>query len=163
MKGQLLALDSAAGRAVAKLTGRPPAGPLLVRGAVVLLAAAVCVLLAVALFRPAAKGPALAAAPPPQTLPVDPVPAPPPWPVAPLAEAPGPAADEGFFEITLTPGGSVSIDGQAPRQVEGTQRFTLKVGTHEVVASDSKVITAWSIAVRPGATVKKQFTFRRHK
>ncbi len=163
LKAQLLALDSLAGRTLGKLTGRPSAGPLLVRGAVVMLAVVVCVLLAVALSRPATKGSARPAVPQPQTLPVGPEPAAPPVPVAPPAAPPAAAADEGFFEITLTPGGTVSIDGQAPTQVEGTQRFTLKVGSHEVVASDSKVITAWSIAVRPGATVKKQFTFRKHK
>jgi len=89
------------------------------------------------------------------------VPAVPATPGAAPEDGPAAGADEGFLEVTLTPGGNVSIDGQAPMRVEGTQRFSLKAGSHEVVASDSKVITAWSVVVRPGATVKKQFTFRR--
>ncbi|MGO9828885.1 MAG: hypothetical protein ACLPJH_02020, partial [Myxococcaceae bacterium] len=108
-----------------------------------------------------------AARPPPvPSPPVAPAPAEAPLPLPPpVAAAPteAPAADEGFLELTLTPGGSVTIDDKEQPPVEGTQRFTLKAGRHEVTARDTKVITTWSVYVRPGATVKKHFSFPKYK
>ena len=161
--GPLGELEARAAHAVAQLTGGRPVSPLVVRGAVAGLAVAVCVLLFLSLSRSTRKAAApLAPRSGPGAGPRTPAPTPTPVRSA-LPEPPAAAADEGFLEITLTPGGTVSIDGKEATPVEGTQRFTLKVGPHEVMASDSKVITAWSVAVRPGATVKKQFTFHKHK
>lgn len=84
-------------------------------------------------------------------------------PLAPPPSEPVAAQDEGFLEVTLTPAGTLSIDGKEPTAVEGTQRFKLKAGHHELTASDSKVIVGWSVYVRPGATVSKQYAFRRRK
>jgi hypothetical protein len=148
------ALQPAVRRVLGAVSGRRPFA-FWAAGAV-LLAAALCLL--VLLKKPAATPP-----PAPEAAPAAAAPAPSPPPVPPAPEPPAAAADEGFLELTLLPGGTVSIDGKEAAVVEGMQRFTLKAGRHEVMASDSKVITAWSVNVRPGATVKKQFTFPRHR
>ncbi len=169
---RLRALEVAAGGAVAKVTGARPSRAILVVGGVALLSTLVSIVLAVVLSRPAVPSvrpvepkPAALELGNPEPLPAPeakgPVEAPPALPLPPAAQAP--AADEGYLELTLTPSGSVSIDGKEPTLVQGTQLFTLKTGRHEVTATDSKVITGWSVYLRPGVTVKKHFTFRKHK
>lgn len=84
-------------------------------------------------------------------------------PVAAAPVAPGTVQDEGVLELTLVPKGTVTIDGKEATPVQGTQRFTLKPGRHEVMASDSKTIVGWTVFVRPGLTVKKHYAFKKHK
>jgi eukaryotic-like serine/threonine-protein kinase len=161
---------------VAKLIGTKPSRPVLVVGGVALLSTLVSVVLAVLLSRPADKPHAAPSEFKPLTLDVgkaEPAAASQPSgepplarPLLPLTTAPAEsvaARDEGFLEVTLTPSGTISIDGKEAAPVEGTRRFKLKAGHHEVTASDSKVIVGWSVYVRPGATVKKQYAFRRRK
>jgi eukaryotic-like serine/threonine-protein kinase len=116
---------------------------------------------------PAASLPALApaAAPTPAVAPAPVPPAVPSLasPVAPATAEPAAGKNQGVLELTLTPKGNVTIDGKASTPVEGLQRFVLPVGRHEVTATDSKIITSWTVVVRPGLTVKKRFVFRRHK
>src|SRR5208283_5451602 len=50
-----------------------------------------------------------------------------------------------------------------PTPIEGTHSFVVHKGGHEVTVTNSKVIASWSVYVRPGATVKKQYTFRGKK
>ncbi len=157
-RGLLWALESKGRQAAARLTGRAPSRAVL--GAVAATPLLLLVLFILLFARPAARPP------PVPSPPVAPAPAEAPLPLPPpVAAAPteAPAADEGFLELTLTPGGSVTIDDKEQPPVEGTQRFTLKAGRHEVTASDTKVITTWSVYVRPGATVKKHFSFPKYK
>lgn len=172
--GRLRGLEAVARAGVAKLTGTSPSRPVLVVGAVTLLSTLLSIGLAVLLSRPAEKPTAVEKKGPPLALSLEkvqtePSPRPPEpvasalVPVAPVPAEPAPARDDGFLEVTLTPGGTVAIDGQTPTPVEGTQRFTLRAGKHEVMVSDAKVIVGWSVYVRPGATVKKQYAFRRRK
>ncbi|MGO9066031.1 MAG: serine/threonine protein kinase [Myxococcaceae bacterium] len=158
-KRLLSGLETKAHRVAARLTGRAPSRAVLL--AVAATPLALLVLFILVFSRPAVKATAVASAAAPSA-PVEAALPPPPPSVAAPAEAPA-AADEGFLELTLTPGGNVTIDGKEQPKVEGTQRFTLKAGHHEVMASDTKVITEWSVYVRPGATVKKHFSFPKHK
>jgi eukaryotic-like serine/threonine-protein kinase len=102
----------------------------------------------------------------PVAMPLPPPPAESARPVVPGAGAsaePGTLRDEGFLEVTLARKGTVSIDGKASTVVEGTQRFALPPGRHEVMVSDSRVIVGDTVYVRSGATVKKHYAFKRHK
>ena len=129
---------------------------------------------AVAVQRPETKtpvpAPVAAPAPPPAAVaavvpqqPAEPAPAPS-TAQPPVAAAPVAGKNEGFLELTLTPKGSVTIDNRPSTTVEGTQLFPLSAGRHEVSATDFKTgITAWTVYVRPGQTVKKRFVFKRHK
>ncbi len=169
------ATEAAVRTAVAKLIASSRSRPALVVGAIALVATLVCIVLVVVLARPAGKP-----IPPPnepRPLALDlgtPVPTPVPPPAEPAPGRPAVSAaatsaepatlrEEGFLEVTLLPSGTVSIDGKASTPVQGTQRFTLSPGRHEVMATDSKVIVGWSVYVRAGATVKKQFAFRARK
>jgi hypothetical protein len=156
-------------------------------GAVALLSTLVSVVLAVVLSRPAEK-PVTRAAPTPEpalSLAPAPEPAKVPEPARPSTPTPGPdlarpllplpapapvvaeppagsavGADEGMVEVTLTPAGTVTIDGKNPTPIEGTHTFVVRKGMHEVTVTNSKVIVSWSVYVRPGGTVKKQYAFR---
>jgi serine/threonine-protein kinase len=181
LPGRLAALEDAARAAVKKVTGANPSRAVLGVGAAALLSTLVSVVLAVVLSRPAEKPvpkpsaapePALSLARAPEPVkppepapgpdlarPLMPLPAP-----APVAAAPpaGPTvgADEGLVEVTLTPAGTVTIDGKNPTPIEGTHTFVVRKGMHEVTVTNSKLIVSWSVYVRPGATVKKQYAFR---
>lgn len=158
--------------AVTRLTGATPSRPALVVGAVAALSTLVAIVLAVLLAKPSpqpraaasdsrATAPALAA---PETVKLpEPVLERPLLPATPAPVEPAARADEGFLEVTLTPGGTVSIDGKEPTPVQGMQRFTLRAGHHEVTATDSRIAVGWSVYIRPGATVKKQQTFSRRR
>jgi serine/threonine protein kinase len=171
---RLKAMEIAARSTAAKLIGTTPSRPALAVGAVALLSTLVSIVLAIVLSRPAEKPRAPPSEPKPLALDLGkPLALPPPPPAEPelvrplLPLAPPPAEparrDEGFLEVTLTPGGTIAIDGKAPTPVQGTQRFTLRAGHHEVMATDSRVIVGWSVYLRAGATVKKQYAFRNRK
>jgi serine/threonine protein kinase len=171
---RLHALEGAVRARVARLTGTSPSRPVLAVGAVALLSTLVAIVLAIVLSRPAAPPPPRvtpsADAVPPKA--AEPALARPLLPLAPAARetAPAPVAaapaepvlkqGEGILEVTLTPGGTVTIDGKDATPIEGTQQFPLRAGMHEVTVTNSRVIVSWSVYVRAGATVKKQYTFR---
>ena len=173
---RLKVLEGRVADGVEKLIKTRPSRPVLVVGGVAFLSTLLSVVLAVVLSRPVLKPHAAPSEFKPLKLEVEtaeaaPVQkatgeAPPTRPLLPLAPSPAEpvaAADEGFLEVTLTPAGTISIDGKGATPVEGTQRFKLNAGHHEVTASDSKVVVGWSVYVRPGATVRKQYVFRRRK
>jgi hypothetical protein len=185
MGGRRLALDLVArlkvlevrvADGVEKLIKTRPSRPVLAVGGVAFLSTLLSIVLAIVLSRPVLKPHAApsefkplkleveTAEPAPVQKPTDEPPLTrPPLPLAPSPPEPVLARDEGFLEVTLTPAGTISIDGKEATAVEGTQRFKVNAGHHEVTASDSKVVVGWSVYVRPGATVRKQYAFRRRK
>lgn len=183
LRARLAALEEAARAAVKRLTGTSPSRAVLLVGAVAVLSTLLSVVLAVALSRPADKPTAVSNSPntslqltkapePPQTAGTATEPtlaqplvgiAVPPRLEGTTPPAPQGGPDEGIVEVTLTPGGTVTIDGKEPTPIEGTHSFVVHKGEHEVTVTNSKVIASWSVYVRPGATVKKQYTFRGRK
>jgi eukaryotic-like serine/threonine-protein kinase len=172
---RLKPMGAAARSLAVRLFGQRPWLPIFAGAALAVLA-----IIPFLLSTPKSKPPASPSAPkaaalavekpapaPPQPAPVEPALVRPLLPVASVAptlpESPK-AKDQGFLELTLLPKGTVSIDGKQATLVEGTQRFPLSAGRHEVTATDSKTgITGWTVFVRPGTTVKKRFVFRKHK
>jgi eukaryotic-like serine/threonine-protein kinase len=173
---RLKVLEARVADGVEKLIKTRPSRPVLVVGGVAFLSTLLSIVLAIVLSRPVSKPPVApnefkplkleveTAEPAPVQQPsVEPPLTRPLLPVTPSPAEPVAARDEGFLEVTLTPAGTISIDGKEATAVEGTQRFKVKAGHHEVTASDSKMVVGWSVYVRPGATVSKQYVFRRRK
>jgi hypothetical protein len=72
-------------------------------------------------------------------------------PVASQPMAPVHLGPPGFLVVEATPWGKLTIDGKSYGDVEGTKRFSLPPGVHEVRLVNRKV-KPWTVTIESGKT-----------
>src|SRR5262249_61898297 len=108
-------------------------------------------------------------APPPRAPPRarEPPPAPPPAPPTAPAEAPRveaarppSVAPPGFLVVSARPWGKLYVDDKLLGDVEGSRRFSLPSGIHEVRLTNGRRVKTWpQIEVKPGKSLALQHSF----
>ena len=82
---------------------------------------------------------------------------------APRAEAPRPpppAGPPGYLLISARPWGRLYVDDKFLGDVEGSRRFTLPSGVHDIRLTNGRRVKAWSqVEVKPGKSLSLQHSF----